>query len=46
MRVEDRLVGASNWSHWKARIVYVLEDLKLWDIVQAVVPVPPVTTPV
>jgi hypothetical protein len=38
MRVEDRLAGASNWSPWKARIVFVLEDLELWDIVEAVVP--------
>jgi hypothetical protein len=43
MRVEDRLAGASNWSPWKARIVFVLEDLKLLDIVQVVVPVPVAT---
>jgi hypothetical protein len=35
MRVEDRLAGASNWSPWKPRIVFVLEDLELWDIVEA-----------
>jgi hypothetical protein len=46
MHVEDRLVGASNWSPWKARIVFVLEDLELWDIVEALVPVIPVTSPV
>jgi hypothetical protein len=46
MRVEDRLAGASNWSSWKARMVFVLEDLELWDIVQAVVLVIPVTAPV
>jgi hypothetical protein len=39
MRVEDRLAGVSNWSPWKARIVFVLEDLELWDIVQATIPV-------
>jgi hypothetical protein len=33
MRVEDRVAGASNWSSWKARMVFVLEDLELWDIV-------------
>jgi hypothetical protein len=38
MRVEDRLAGASNWLPWKARMVFVLEDLELWDIVEAVVP--------
>jgi hypothetical protein len=46
MRVEDRLVGASNWSPWKARIVIVLEDLELWDIVEVHVPILPVTAPV
>jgi hypothetical protein len=46
MRVEDRLVGASNWSSWKARMVFVLEDLELYDIVEAVVPPIPVTSPV
>jgi hypothetical protein len=46
MRVEDRLVGASNWSSWKARMVFVLEDLELYDIVEAVVPPIPATAPV
>jgi hypothetical protein len=46
MRVEDRLARASNWSPWKARMVFVLEDLELWDIVEAPVPVLPVTTPI
>jgi hypothetical protein len=46
MRVEVRLAGASNWSPLKARIVFVLEDLKLWDIVEAVVLVPPANTPI
>jgi hypothetical protein len=46
MRVEDRLVGASNRSPWKARMVFVLEDLELCDIVEAVVPPIPVTAPV
>jgi hypothetical protein len=43
MRVEDMLAGARNWSPWKARMVFVLEDLELWDIVEAVVPPIPVT---
>jgi hypothetical protein len=46
MRVEDRLTGVSNWSSWKARMVFVLEDLELWDIVETVVPAPPATAPV
>jgi hypothetical protein len=45
MRVEDRLVGSSNWSSWKARMIFVLKDLKLWDIVKAVVPPIPLTAP-
>jgi hypothetical protein len=46
MHVEDRLVGASNWSPWKARIVFVLEDLELWDIVEAPIVVPLDTSPI
>jgi hypothetical protein len=46
MCVEDRLAGASNWSPWKARIVFVLEDLKLWDVVEAPVPIILVSAPV
>jgi hypothetical protein len=45
MRAEDRLAGASNWSPWKIRLIFVLEDLELWDIVQAPFVVPPVTAP-
>jgi hypothetical protein len=46
MRVEDRLAGARKWSSWKARMVFILEDLELWDIVEAVVPAIPVTAPI
>jgi hypothetical protein len=46
MCAENRLAGASNWSSWKARMVFVLEDLELWDIVEAVVPTIPVTAPI
>jgi hypothetical protein len=46
MCVEDRLAGAKNWSPWKAKIIFFLEDLELWDIVEAIVLVPPATTPV
>jgi hypothetical protein len=45
MRTEDRLDGASNWSPWKTRITFVLEDLELWDIVQAPVVIPPAPAP-
>jgi hypothetical protein len=40
LRVEDRLAGVGNWSLWKARIVLILEELELWDIVEYPV-VPP-----
>ena len=47
MRAEDRLDRASNWSPWKTRITFVLEDLELWDIVQApvVIPLAPAPSP-
>ena len=45
MRAEDRLDRASNWSPWKTRITFVLEDLELWDIVQAPVVIPPPLAP-
>jgi hypothetical protein len=40
LRVEDRLAQAGNWSPWKARIVLILEELELRDIVEYLV-VPP-----
>jgi hypothetical protein len=46
MCVEDMLAGASNWSPWKARIVFVLEDLELWDIVEALAPIVQVIAPI
>jgi uncharacterized protein YehS (DUF1456 family) len=46
MHVEDRLAGANNWSPWKVRIIFVLEDLELWDIVEVPILVLPVTAPV
>jgi hypothetical protein len=47
MRAEDTLDGASNWSPWKTKIIFVLEDLELWDIVQApvVIPLAPAPSP-
>jgi hypothetical protein len=46
MCVEDRLAGANNWSPWRARIIFVLEDLKLWDIIEATMVVHPDTDPI
>jgi hypothetical protein len=40
LRVEDRLAGASNWSPCKARIVMILDEEELWEIVENPV-VPP-----
>ena len=33
LRLEDRLDGATNFSPWKERIVLLLEEAELWDIV-------------
>jgi hypothetical protein len=41
LRVDDRIEGAGNWSPWKVRIVLILEELELCDIVENHV-VPPI----
>ena len=33
LRVEDRLDGGGNWTPWKARIVLLLEECELWELV-------------
>ena len=38
LRIEDRLDGAGNFSPWKARIVLILQDSELWDIVNNTTP--------
>jgi hypothetical protein len=45
MWAEDRLDGASSWFSWKAKIIFVMEDLELWDIIQAPIVLPSVTAP-
>ena len=35
LRIKDRLDGAINFSPWKVRIVLVLQDSELWDIVNS-----------
>jgi hypothetical protein len=45
MRAEDRLDRANNSSPWKTRITFVLEDIELWDIVQAPMVIPPAPAP-
>ena len=44
LRVEDRLDGGGNWTPWKARIVLLLEEYELWEIVEQTVLVPTDTT--
>ena len=44
LRIEDRLDGAVNLSPWKARIVLILHDSELWDIVNNTI-ANPVTVP-
>ena len=40
LRVEDRLDGQSNFGAWKERIISVLEEAEVWDIVEKTI-VPP-----
>ena len=40
LRVEDRLDGQSNFGAWKEKIISVLEEVEVWDIVEKTV-VPP-----
>ena len=44
LRLEDRLDGAVNFSPWKARIVLILQENELWDIVDST-SANPVTVP-
>ena len=34
LRYEDGLEGAVNFSPWKERIVLLLEEIELWDIIE------------
>jgi hypothetical protein len=34
LRVDYRLDGASNFISWKERIVFLLHECELWDIVE------------
>ena len=40
LRVEDRLDGGGNWTPWKARIVLLLEECELWELVEQAVTLP------
>jgi hypothetical protein len=35
LRVEDEMNGAANFSRWKERIVLLLQECELWDIVNS-----------
>lgn len=37
LRVDDRFDGGGNWTPWKARIMLLLEESELWEIVENVV---------
>ena len=37
LRVEYRLDGGGNWTPWRARIVLLLEEYELWEIVETTV---------
>ena len=39
LSVEDRLDGGGNWTPWKARIVLLLEECELWELVEQAVSV-------
>jgi hypothetical protein len=34
LRVEDRLDGAVNFGAWKGRMILILQESELWDIVE------------
>ena len=40
LRVEGRLDASGNWTPWWARIVLLLEEYELWEIVETAVLVP------
>ena len=40
LRVEDRLDGGGNWTPSRSKIVLLLEEYELWEIVETVVVVP------
>ena len=42
LRLEDRLDGQSNFGAWKERIISVLDEADVWDIVEKTVTVPTV----
>jgi hypothetical protein len=34
LRVEDRLDGVANFGSWKERMILLLQENELWDIVE------------
>eukprot|EP00253_Pinus_taeda_P032489 PITA_32489 len=40
LRVENRLAGVENFGPWKARIMLLLEEDEVWDVVEATVQAP------
>ena len=40
IKSEDRLKGASNFNSWKARVLYIIEEINLDELVTIVVEEP------
>jgi len=40
LRLEDKLIGVENFGPWKEMIVLLLEEVEVWDVVEAVVQAP------
>jgi hypothetical protein len=40
VKVEDRLDGVSNFLPWKARLILLMKERDLWDIVANGIPAP------
>jgi len=40
LRVEDRLVGARNFGPWKEKIMLLLKEVEVWDVVEVAMQAP------
>lgn len=40
IRMEDRLAGAENFGPWKERMMFLFEELEVWNIVENVMQPP------
>jgi hypothetical protein len=44
-QMRTKVAGTRNWSPWKTKITFILEELELWEIVQALVVIPLAPSP-